>query len=100
MKKFMVLYCSTSTAQEQMAKSSPEQGKAAMEMWMAWMKQVGSALVDGGSPLQGTNPKVGGFSIMQGESAKHVETLLKDHPHKHAPGATFEIYEFLQIPGM
>jgi hypothetical protein len=100
MKKFMVLYTSTSSAQQQMASSTPEQGKAAMEMWMAWMKKVGSALVDGGSPLTGPNAKIGGFSILQGESVKHVETLLKDHPHKQAPGASFEIYEFLQIPGM
>ncbi|MFT3837383.1 MAG: hypothetical protein QM723_10350 [Myxococcaceae bacterium] len=100
MKKFMVLYVSTASAREQMAKSTPEQGKAAMEMWMTWMKKMGAALIDAGSPLSGTNEKIGGFSILQGESVKHIETLLKDHPHTHAPGATFEIYEFLQIPGM
>jgi hypothetical protein len=115
MKKFMILYKSTVSAEEQMAKGTPEQGKAAMEMWMKWSKKAGSAIVDLGSPLGNASQfaggaskpidgkakgYVGGFSILQADSAKAVNELLKDHPHFGAPGASIEIHEFMQIPGM
>jgi hypothetical protein len=102
-KKFLVLYHSTATAKEQMAKATPEQGKAGMEAWMKWSQKAGPSIVDLGSPIGPVgkaNDKVGGFSILQGEDAKSIEQLLKDHPHRMAPGGTIEIHEFLQLPGM
>lgn len=103
MKKFLVLYHSTATAREQMAKSTPEMGKKAMEAWQNWAKKAGSAIVDLGSPVGPVgkaNDKIGGFSILQSESAKALEQLLSEHPHRMAPGASIEIHEFLQLPGM
>jgi hypothetical protein len=100
MKKFIVLYVSSVSAKDQMTNATPEMSKAGMEQWMAWMQKVGSALVDGGSPLSGPNQKIGGYSILQGESLAHVEAMMKDHPHRHAPGASVEIYEALKLPGM
>jgi hypothetical protein len=43
---------------------------------------------------------VTGFSILQAESAEALQSLMKEHPHRHAPGASIEIHEFLQMPGM
>jgi hypothetical protein len=103
MKKFLVLYLSSVPAKEQMAKAPPEQAKAGMDMWMAWAKKAGSAIVDLGAPLAGvgaSSSKVTGFSILQGESSEAVQSLMKDHPHRHAPGAAIEVHEFLQMPGM
>jgi hypothetical protein len=74
-----------------------------MEMWMAWMKKAGSALVDGGAPLASVGsarPQVGGYSVLQAANEKAVMALLEAHPHRHAPGATFEVYEFQHLPGM
>jgi len=51
MAKFMVLYRSPYTAEEQMANASPEQAQAGMEAWMAWAKEAGDAVVDLGMPL-------------------------------------------------
>jgi hypothetical protein len=101
MKKFLVLYLSSASAREQIAKTSPEQGKAGMELWMAWSKKAGNAIVDLGAPLgSASNSKVTGFSILQGESSMAIEQLMKEHPHHKAPGASIEIHEFLQMPGM
>src|SRR5262245_60626428 len=103
MKKFLVLYSSSMSARDQMSKLPPDQAKKSMEAWTAWMKKAEKAIIDGGSPLAavGTAPgKLGGYSIYQAESEKALEQLLKDHPHRMAPHATIEVYEFLHMPGM
>jgi len=50
MKKYIILYRSPVSAQDQMSKATPEQAKAGMDAWMAWAKRAGSAIVDMGSP--------------------------------------------------
>ena len=111
MKKYLVLYKSSVSAIEQMAKASPEQAKAGMDLWMSWSKKAGSAIVDLGAPLGnpikvagGSSSKsdsnVTGFSILQADSSKAILDLLKDHPHFKAPGASIEVLEFLPMPGM
>ena len=71
-----VLYRSKMTMGEQMASSTPEEMKAGMDAWMAWGAAAGDALVDWGVPTMPTsqdNPGpagwIGGYSIVQGESA-------------------------------
>lgn len=109
MKKFLVLYSSSVSAADQMAKATPEQAKAGMELWMAWAKSAGPAIVDLGAPLgpalrvangalTKTDGKVGGFSILQADSADKLRELLVNHPHKHAPGASIEVHEFIPMP--
>ena len=110
MGKYMVLYRSTATAAEQMAQADPSQTAAAMELWSSWATKVGDHLVDIGSPLNeaGVVPAgngnggthIGGYSIMQADSADEMNTLLEGHPHFHSPGASIEVLEFLAIPGM
>ena len=51
MTKYLVLYRSTMTADEQMAQSTPEQAQAGMDAWMAWAAQAGDVIVDLGMPL-------------------------------------------------
>ncbi|HWU86021.1 MAG TPA: YciI family protein [Kofleriaceae bacterium] len=111
MKKFLVIYGSTVSAREQMAKASPAEAKAGMEAWMAWSQKAGKAIVDLGAPV-GNSAKVaggtatdskseiGGFSILQAESRDALTALLKEHPHFKMPGATIEVHEFLPLPGM
>jgi hypothetical protein len=99
MKKFLVLYLSSVPARQQMAGATPEQSKAGMEMWMAWAAKAGSAIVDLGAPVAGES-KVTGFSILQAESLNAIQALLVEHPHRKAPGASIEVHEFLQLPGM
>jgi hypothetical protein len=111
MKKFLVIYGSTVSAREQMARATPEQAKAGMAAWMAWSQKAGAAIVDLGAPVGNpvrisggkaadSQSEIGGFSILQAESRDAVTALLKDHPHFMAPGATIEVHEFLAMPGM
>jgi len=50
-------------------------------------------------PFSGTD-KVGGYSILQGESLEEISKLLDGHPHFHSPNASIEVREFLSMPGM
>ena len=112
MKKFLVLYQSTVPASEQMRNVTPEQAKAGMDAWMSWAGRVGDGIVDMGSPVAAAvkltgpgqvamaNPQVGGYSILQAESKDALMSLLKNHPHFMAPGASIEVFEFLPMPGM
>ena len=53
--------------------------------------RAGSAVVDLGAPVDSatSSPKIGGYSILQAESARALEALL-----------TILVHEFLQLPGM
>jgi YCII-related domain len=103
--KFLVLYRANQSAAEQMATATPEEQQAGMAEWMAWATKAGPAIVDLGSPLApaaGTTvsgDSIGGFSILQAESAEALQTVLEGHPHT-AHGGTIEVHEFLPIPGM
>lgn len=111
MKKFMVLYRAPSASFAQMMQATPEQQKAGMEAWMAWMQKASSAIVDMGAPL-GKNLRVtpagasastndlGGYSILQGESKEAVAEVLKGHPHFMTPEGFIDVVEIMPIPGM
>jgi hypothetical protein len=105
MKKFLVLYRSSVSAQQQMSTATPEQAKAGMDAWMAWAKKSGAALVDMGAPvgetalLKGTAGPgyVGGYSLVQADSLEKAKGLFDDHPHFRAPGAAIELLELLPM---
>jgi hypothetical protein len=111
MKKYLVLYISTASAEEQMKNATPEQQKEGMQMWMSWAGKAGKAIVDLGSPVGNAmtatsaggkkgGAMIGGFSILQAESDQAIAEVLKGHPHFMAPGASIEVHEFFPIPGM
>lgn len=108
MKKFLVLYRSSVSAKEQMAKATPAQAKAGMDAWAAWGQKAAAAIVDMGAPvgdsalLKGTPGPgfVGGYSIVQAASLDAAKRLFDGHPHFEAPGGSIEIFEMLAMPGM
>ena len=104
MTKYLVLYLSDSTAQEQMAQGTSEERKAGMDAWMAWAGLAGEMIVDLGSPLQAIEPaggkQISGLSIMEAESTDALKKVLDAHPHLHMPGGVINAYEFLAMPGM
>ena len=99
MSQFLVLYRSTASAREQMANVTPEQAQAGMEAWETWAENAGPAVVDLGAPLEGDGD-ITGFSILRAHSRGAVEELLADPPHRHSPGATMDVLEFLPLPGL
>ena len=112
MKRFLVLYLSSTPASEMMAASTPEQRQAGMEEWQRWATKAGDRIVDLGSPL-GPSASVGGggnagidlhttgFSILQGESLAAVTSLLEDQTHLKTPGdSSITVIEALSMTGM
>jgi hypothetical protein len=97
--KFLVLYRSPVSAREQMANATPEQAQAGMQAWQEWAESAGSAIVDLGAPLDGEGD-VTGFSILEAGSRVSHDELLADHPHRHTPGASIDVLEFMAMPGM
>jgi hypothetical protein len=108
----MVLYMANPADFERMMKeSTPEQQEKGMEAWRGWMTKNQASLADGGAPLgktkrvdaKGTSDTrngIGGYTIVQAESADAASRLFADHPHIQMPGAWIEIVEIRQIPGM
>jgi hypothetical protein len=111
MKKFLVLYKAPIASFDQMMKSTPEQQKAGMDAWMAWSKKAAGSIVDMGAPLgkgmrvttagaSAVRNELGGFSIMQAESADALAASLKGHPHFMTPEGVIEITEMMPMPTM
>ena len=48
MQKYLVLYHASSSAMQAMMDSKPEDMKAVMESWMAWVQRCGDGLVEMG----------------------------------------------------
>jgi hypothetical protein len=112
MGKFLVLYNSDLSADELMAKATPEQMKASMEEWMAWAEEAKkTAGFEFGMPLKAvskvtndgtkeSDSKVSGYSIMEGDTKETVTALLASHPHLKRSGASIDVLEMLPMPGM
>ncbi len=111
MKKFVALYMATRSAIEQMMQATPEQAKAGMDAWMAWANSHKGMIVDLGLPLgrtkrttaggvSDTSNEITGYSIVQGESLDAVAAAFRDHHHLMMPGASVDVLEALELPGM
>ena len=112
MKKFLVLYKASAAAFAQAMKSTPEQQKAGMDLWMAWGKKAAGSIVDMGAPLGkalrvtgsgGASPTtndLGGYSILQADSKEALAESLKGHPHFKMADSSIEIVEIMPMPGM
>jgi hypothetical protein len=108
MKKYLVTYHSDKSAQDVMAKATPEQAKAGMDAWMTWAKKSGQSIVDLGAPVgnafavnaKAPSSKVGGFSIVQAADTNSAKKLFAEHPHLMVPGNSIEVHEYLSMPGM
>lgn len=95
------------SAEEQM-NVSPEERKKGMEPWLAWMKKMGKALEDGGTPLVNgmrftkngvskSETEVTGFSVISAEDMDEAKAMIKDHPHFMTPKASIEVFEMMPM---
>lgn len=113
LKKFLVLYLSPVSAEQQMSNGNPEDNKKMMDMWTEWFKKSGDAIVEMGSPLGGdthigkdgstmshSGDYIGGYSIVQANDIEAVKTMLSGHPHFMGEHNSIEILEMLPMPGM
>jgi hypothetical protein len=112
MSRYFLLYLAPVSAIERMmVTSSPEQIKAGMDAWMAWMKKHEQAIVDMGAPLgktkrvtatsvAGVRNEVTGYTIVEAESHDAAAAMLAGHPHLAMPGAYVDVLAVTPIPGM
>jgi hypothetical protein len=111
MKKFLVLYKAPQASFEKAMKATPEEAQAGMEAWNAWGKKAASSIAEMGAPLgksllvrsNGSSPHkndLGGYSILQAESAEALAKTLEGHPHFMMEGGIIEVTEIVPIPGM
>lgn len=109
MKKFMIVYISPTSAEEQMQNASPEDMKKGMEPWMNWFQKCGEAIVDAGTPLvKGisftkdgslkTQLGIAGYSIVQAEDMEAVKAMIADHPHFMMEGNSIDVFEMMPMP--
>jgi hypothetical protein len=97
MAKFLVTYHGAG------APRNEEEQAAAMTAFMAWINQVGSALVDPGAPLGGStvvssagvadgvaDGPAGGYSILDADDLAAASELVRDHPFI-ARGGTLQV---------
>jgi len=109
MKKFLVLYRMDMVAmQKMMQETSAEDRKKSMGEWAEWMKENAAMFADSGAPV-GKNMQVsssgatqvsndiGGYSIVQAESADAAAKLLAGNPHFQMPGATIDVMEIMPM---
>ena len=94
MPKFLVTYHGAG------APRNEEEMQRAMAAFMAWVDQVGPALVDPGAPLGGstvvsgegvaagvTDGPAGGYSIVEADDLAAAAELVRDHPFVGRGGA-------------
>ncbi len=104
MSKFIVLYTSEASSEEQV-QQSPDDGATEMQEWMAWGERTGPALLDFGAPLhngrrlgsagvQASAGKVTGYSFIEAPDADAAVALLDGHPHlKNGDIEVFETFD-------
>ncbi|MDF2728508.1 MAG: hypothetical protein K0T01_294 [Acidimicrobiia bacterium] len=111
MPNYVVLYNAPVSAAAQMEDNDPDMAAAAMQAWNDWSARVGSGIVDLGTPLGNgrrvaeggateANSEVAGYSILKAADVDSAVALLQSHPHLQMPGASIEVHEALEVPGM
>jgi hypothetical protein len=111
MKKFLLLYLSPVSAEQQMQNASPEDMQKGMEPWVRWFDTNKQAMVEMGTPTGNemnvtkagsSRPTtfIGGYSIVQAEDMDAVKAVLSDHPHYMMEGNSIEVLELMPMPGM
>lgn len=89
--------------------TSPAEGEAAMQQWMAWFHSLGDVVIDGGNPFDasasiaptgavtpGTSSGVSGYTIIRADDLDSATELAKGCPHLKANG-TVEIHQTYDV---
>jgi hypothetical protein len=108
----MVLYYWSMSASRLMANASMEHMKASMNEWQKWKDGASKvAKIEFGMPLEAvkhitlegtsaSDSKVGGYSIMEGESKEAIVGSMRTHPHLKRVGASIDVLEMIAMPGL
>jgi hypothetical protein len=111
MAKFVVLYNAPQSAEATMDNNDPAAAAEGMKLWTDWAGRTGEHLADMGAPLgngqeitpagvSAADANVGGYSLLEADSVEQAVALMDGHPHLMMPGATIQVFQALDIPGM
>ena len=91
--------------------STPEEGKAQMEKWKTWISDLGSAVVNPGTPLkdirimaadgsvsEGSGNDMHGFTVVEADSIEDALAMAQKCPYLEI-GGRLEIAEMMNMPG-
>lgn len=91
------------------APTSEEEGKAAMDAWVAWFTELGPAVRDAGNPFggsmsiapggtvtEGNATGASGYSIIAADDLAAATALAQGCPHLSANG-TIEVFETFEV---
>ena len=108
MARYMFVYKGEAT---DMADMTPEQGAEVMAKWEVWMREVGTALTDVGSPFgpassvvddgsTGTAVAASGYSIVEAADMDAARALTAGHPYLSDGKGDFaiDIFELMPVP--
>jgi hypothetical protein len=108
MPKFMMIYRGEAT---DVANMSEDDARAVFDKWAAWMRKVGSALTDVGTPFgPGTSVvddgstrealSLTGFSIVEAATLADARALTEGHPYLSEGKGNYsvEVYEMMPVP--
>lgn len=109
MKKFLVLYRMDMAAMRNMMETmTKEEGAKQMTEWNEWMKANEAHFADQGAAV-GKNWKVsssgvaqesndvGGYAIVQAETAEEAAAVMATGPHLKMPGSTCDVMEIVSM---
>lgn len=100
MARYLVLYTGSGPSAESSGASAPDH-QAMMQAWLAWRDAAGDAIVDFGAPtttIRGGATEIGGYSIVQAETAGALDAIFETNPHLQQ-GGNLEFHEIIEIPG-
>ncbi len=112
MRRYIVLYKAPLSVAQRFAQATPEEAMKGMQLWTAWAKKIGPALIDPGKPLGNamhvtqkgvtkSDTQIIGMSILQANSMDEALEMVKEHHHlTWAEGTSIDVLEEMPIPEM
>ena len=113
MKKYLAVFMAPLAAydamKEKMKAQTPEDRQKSMEEWQRWMTAHKANLVDPGAGVGGATRvaqggatssarnEIGGYMIVQANSAEEAAALFVDMPHFGIEGGWIDVMECMQM---
>ena len=113
MKKYLAVFVAPIEAYDkmkaEMANKSAEQRKQEMEAWEMWMEQHKANIADYGGGVGGAKRvsddgtisdarnEIGGYMIIQADSADEAARIFTDSPHFSVKGGGVDVMEIMRM---
>lgn len=112
MKKFLAVFVAPVEAydkmKEDMQNQTPEEREAMMQEWQAWMERHKDKIADPGAPVGSAKRvtkggvtdvrnEIGGYMIIQAESADEAASVYEDSPHFGVEGGAIDVMELVEM---